>query len=36
MNLSANDFVKRIQEIFAVFKMQNDDLIIYLRQDRNA
>lgn len=36
MNLSANDFVKRIQEIFTVFNLQNDDLIIYLRQDRNA
>ena len=36
INLSANDFVKRIQEIFTVFKLHNDDIIIYLRQDRNA
>lgn len=35
-NLSANDFKKRIQELFSIFNLQTNDLIIYLRQDRNA
>lgn len=36
MNLSANDFMKRTQEIFKVFDLQKESLTIYLRQDRNA
>lgn len=36
MNLSANDFAKRIQELFKVFEISIDNLTIFLRQDRNA
>lgn len=36
LNFSANDFAKRMKEIFAVYKVDSNSMSIYLQQDRNA